>query len=148
MKNPTKTDLFPSFSFLLGRSSHEDFAPSDEALRTGLFTFSCTREAVFEDTISRKYIDDVVGGEQAEKMWSVLRNRLRPAILQAENEGRVIWRTQDETMGFERINAFLKKHDLDVVDEKRYHEVVLYDDRFNDYKAKQIYDLDKITLWS
>jgi hypothetical protein len=131
--------LFCSFSGLLSLLSRGEVIESD--LADGLFAFSCIRDYIFSDEADiyevenrRDYLDYLYTCNDAseeeitearEKYISVCRSLriIQAAVLCAEREGRVSWRTLgDGSMSYERINVLLLQNNLPqlgILDSKR-----------------------------
>ncbi len=69
-------------------------------LQNGLFYFGCAREAVFD--FDPAMLD--------KHIWRIA--LVRRALLSAEAEGRVAWRTADGRCSFEQLNELLQHNNL------------------------------------
>ena len=97
--------LVISFSGLLARIAHGDV--SLDEVRDGLFYFGCARRRVFE-------YDETGGTEvrnafrQDEDAGRLILGELQEILLQAEAEGRAVWRESRDHNTYEQLNALLE----------------------------------------
>lgn len=130
---PVKSWMF-SFRFLLTIASSLPERRLQKALENGLFAFSCTKAAIFDDCLL-----EMETAEQSD----FIRRVLRSACKKAEEEERLLWR-EEQHMTFERLNQLLMKHGYQP-DTSRFQYPG--GNRFEAEKAKQLYDLQRIRLW-
>jgi len=106
-QEPEALHVFPSFSFLIPMIASS--AIPEQALRTGLFTFNARRRLVVDMLGADSQLELMLGDQEIQRRaW---KNILIPAVLQAEQEGRILWRTNDGTP-YEEYREFFAHHDV------------------------------------
>lgn len=98
--------LFCSFTACLRLVYNEEVSVHD--LSSGLFAFACTRYHVFDDKHTEVcwFTDDESEQER-------LLEKVRTAVLQAENDNRVVWRTlKEDNMSYHKVSNLLESKGL------------------------------------
>jgi hypothetical protein len=106
MLTKSRISLFCSFTALLRLVSQNEV--SSEELSDGLFAFACTRYHVFDDPETEVSLFTEDKNEQER-----LLHKIRTAVLKAEDDNRVVWRTREEgKMSYKKISELLNSQGL------------------------------------
>ena len=97
-----KSKLFISFTGTI--AALESGRVHVDSLDNGLFVFGCTREHAINPGSLGEHVEDCV------KKSPHLHTLLASALLNAEAQGRVRWRTLRQNMSFELVNDLLTAH--------------------------------------
>lgn len=102
--------LFYSFTFLLAQLRHGVITPTD--LQAGLFAFQVSRSLVLFDNLqeveARHFLEGNYEDEERNPLYTSWVGTLQPVVLQAEKEGRAIWRADGERyLPYKRLAGFL-----------------------------------------